>query len=224
MLEAYWVWGGIALRISIQRRQRSRILPTIGIGVAAYVVCAVGYHWLVEPTLAKNPLPSETVVQSSEAAFAARAKSVPLPPVASSARASTAVAVKAAGGPAAKVTAPAQPTLPAMAAAPAKATTPTKSTLPAMGTAAAMGAAPAPAGGTATAPAIGDTAATAAAAPDTMEQTEVVEQKKPTRKRAAQRPREPQNFFNFFFNQSNSNRPNTSRSNTAQSNGFRPFF
>jgi membrane protein involved in colicin uptake len=75
---------------------------------------------------------------------------------------------------------------------------------------------------------MGDTAATAAA-PDTMEQAEAVEQKKPTRKRAAQRPREPQNFFDFFFNQSNGNRPNTSRSNagrsnTAQSNGFRPFF
>jgi hypothetical protein len=76
---------------------------------------------------------------------------------------------------------------------------------------------------------MGDTAVTAAAAPDAMEQTEAVEQKKPARKRVAQRPREPQNFFNFFFNQSNSNRPNTSRSNagrsnTAQSNGFRPFF
>ncbi|MGA7487870.1 MAG: hypothetical protein WBW74_13160 [Xanthobacteraceae bacterium] len=65
---------------------------------------------------------------------------------------------------------------------------------------------------------------TAAAAPDAMEQTEAVEQKKPTRKRVAQRPREPQNFFNFFFNQSNSNRPNARRSSTAQSNGFRPFF
>lgn len=76
---------------------------------------------------------------------------------------------------------------------------------------------------------MGDTAATAAAAPDAMEQTEAVEQKKPTRKRAAQRPSQPQNFFDFFFNPSNGNRPNTSRSNagrsnTAQSNGFRPFF
>jgi hypothetical protein len=69
----------------------------------------------------------------------------------------------------------------------------------------------------------------AAMAPDATEDANAVEQKKPARKRAAQRSREPQNFFDIFFGQSNNNRPNgsrsnTGRSNTAQSSGFRPFF
>jgi hypothetical protein len=69
----------------------------------------------------------------------------------------------------------------------------------------------------------------AEATADATETTEAGEQNKPPRKRVARRPaRESQNFFDFFFGQTNGSQPRSSRSNGGRSNsaqyGFRPFF
>src|SRR5262249_57528809 len=84
----------MALRIRTRHHRRSPVLPTVGACLLVYAVCAVGFRWVVEPTLANNPVAAAetTVVQSTEAALAARAASAPLAPVASTPAASTAAA------------------------------------------------------------------------------------------------------------------------------------
>ena len=39
---------------SLQRQRESSILPVIGGCLAVYAVCAIGFHSLIEPSLAKN--------------------------------------------------------------------------------------------------------------------------------------------------------------------------
>src|SRR4029453_12406506 len=93
--------GGMALRIRFQHRRRSPVLPTVGACLLVYAVCAVGFRWVVEPTLANDPgaPAATTVVQSTEAAFAARAASAALAPAASAPAASTGAARGTAAAP-----------------------------------------------------------------------------------------------------------------------------
>jgi hypothetical protein len=174
--------GAFALRVGTSRHRGSSSLAVVGIGLGLYVILAFGFHWLVEPTLAKNQPPPVAVLQYSGAPFAAGASSVPLSPVASMppAVASTPPAV-ASTRPAVASTPPAvASTRPAVASTPpAVASTPPAST------------------------------AVAAAAPDAMEKTNGVEPKKPPRKRVARErsAREPRNFWDFVSGRSTSSRP-----------------
>src|SRR5262245_13759789 len=130
------LWGGMTLRIRYQTRRRSAVLPTVGACLLVYAVCAVGFHWVIEPTLANNPgaPAATTVVQSTEAAFAARAASTALAPVAATPAAPTAAArgttaaPKAAAPKAAAVAPAAAPKAPAVAGPTAAPTVPVAST------------------------------------------------------------------------------------------------
>jgi hypothetical protein len=224
---------------SLQRQRKSSILPVIGGCLAVYAVCAVGFHWWVEPSLAKNQPPPAPVLQYSAAALAARAESVAPAPVAAqpaskAAAAAPVTAPKAAAKTAAKVApvaAPAVPPAAAMAPAPT-----TITATPAAASTPAVALAPAAAPAADLAPAVAPTAALAPVATplvaadataDTAEKPATVEApKKPARKRVAA-PKPQPGFFDFFsggFNNNNARASNT-RSRSAQSNGgFRPFF
>ena len=111
------VLGGIAVRVgTLQHHRRPSVLLTVGACLGVYVVCAVGFRSLVEPSLAKNQPPPDPVLPYSAAAFAARANPVPLPPVASRSPASTA-AMPAAPAPKATPAAKAAPAAKAVPAA-----------------------------------------------------------------------------------------------------------
>ena len=117
-------WGAWPCVSASQHHRRSPVLPTVGACLLVYAVCAVGFHWVVEPTLANNPVApaATTVVQSTEAAFAARAgfggagSRLAATPAASTAAArGTAAAPKAAAPKAAAVAPAAAPKAPAAA-------------------------------------------------------------------------------------------------------------
>src|SRR4051794_21817764 len=78
-------------RAKLQHR-RSSILPVVGACLAVYAVCAVGFRWWVEPSLAKNQPPPAAFLQYPNAALAAGAEPVPVTPVAARPPVSTAVA------------------------------------------------------------------------------------------------------------------------------------
>jgi hypothetical protein len=77
------------MRLRHSRRQGSPVLAIVGACLGIYVVLAVAFHWLVEPTLAKSreaaasKPPPATAVGYRAAALAAYARSTPPSPVAS---------------------------------------------------------------------------------------------------------------------------------------------
>src|SRR5262245_4594812 len=58
---------GHTMYIRTQSRWRSPALPIIGAGIAIYAGCAVVFHLVIEPTLARNDAPAPiSVAQSPE--------------------------------------------------------------------------------------------------------------------------------------------------------------
>jgi hypothetical protein len=72
-------------------------LAVVGICLGVYAVFAVGFHWFVEPSIAKAP--PATVLPYSDAAVAAATPSAPPPDIAPKPRRSLAIAAAAPNAP-----------------------------------------------------------------------------------------------------------------------------
>jgi hypothetical protein len=80
--------------VSLQRKGPST-LALVGVCLGVYVVLAVAFRWLVEPSLATHQSPPATVVQQTNAAPVAPVQPTPVPRVVSKPPAPTTVTAAA---------------------------------------------------------------------------------------------------------------------------------